>query len=136
MGVGTIRSPIAVRLETDDATDDIAVDLVGGDRVLIQAKSRARHGVLRAVLIEQWLPAVLDQRWQDRTALVLATEDVTRELRTLGQAWQRRQDLAAGAPTTAEQKALGTWDTMLSAEQCLKPVDVDDREGRTFPVIE
>ena len=74
MGVGTIRSPIAVRLETDDATDDIAVDLVGGDRVLIQAKSRARHGVLRAVLIEQWLPAVLDQRWQDRTALVLATE--------------------------------------------------------------
>ena len=21
-------------------------------------------------------------------------------------------------------------------EQCLKPVDVDDREGRTFPVIE
>ena len=22
------------------------------------------------------------------------------------------------------------------AEQCLKPVDVDDREGRTFPVIE
>ena len=23
-----------------------------------------------------------------------------------------------------------------STEQCLKPVDVDDREGRTFPVIE
>jgi hypothetical protein len=23
-----------------------------------------------------------------------------------------------------------------AAEQCLKPVDVDDREGRTFPVIE
>ena len=24
----------------------------------------------------------------------------------------------------------------LDIEQCLKPVDVDDREGRTFPVIE
>ena len=114
-GCGPDQVPITVRLETDDATDDIAVDLVGGDRVLIQAKSRAGHGVLRAVLVKQWLPAVLDQRWQDHTALVLATEDATRKLRTLGQAWQRRQDLAAGAPTPAEQKALGTWETMLSA---------------------
>lgn len=114
-GCGPDQVPAVVRLETDDATDDIAVDLAGGDRVLIQAKLSAGRKVLRAVLFEQWLPAVLDQGWQDRTALVLATERPTNDLRTLGHAWQRRQDPSAGAPTPAELRELENWDDMLRA---------------------
>jgi len=45
----------------------------------------------------------------------------------LGRPWDLRV-LGQGAE---EFRRLGS-----AVEQCLKPVDVDDREGRTFPVIE
>jgi|AntDryMetagUQ889_1029465.scaffolds.fasta_scaffold23247_3 hypothetical protein len=44
----------------------------------------------------------------------------------------RRGRLRATAPLhVSVMRELGA-----AMEQCLKPVDVDDREGRTFPVIE
>ena len=78
---------------------------------------------------------------------------VTRKLRTIigrrasanqvpreaGRLLIPRSDGAGGRQVRAEP----SWDRerlvdqiVVSGEQCLKPVDVDDREGRTFPVIE
>ena len=61
------------------------------------------------------LAAAYHQRWEEETA----NDQLKTHLRGPGRILRSR------LPELVHQE-----------EQCLKPVDVDDREGRTFPVIE
>lgn len=115
-GCGPGQVPVAIRVETDLATDDIAVDLLRGGRILLQAKLKADKAQLREVLAGQWLPAVQDPAWRDGTALVLVAETATRDVSNLGAALARRWDPLAGAPSVLDNAAYASW------LECLNPL--------------
>jgi hypothetical protein len=52
------------------------------------------------------------------------------------QTQQRIIDAVPANTVRAYTRQWATFTAWCAAEQCLKPVDVDVREGRTFPVIE
>jgi hypothetical protein len=105
--------PTGVYVEVDDPTDDIECTFDGA-RALIQAKRTADLRILKDILTEQWIPAVLAADWTDDTALVLAVAEPSRSLRTLGDAWRRWQDPNAGAPSAPERKQLRWWDSAVA----------------------
>jgi hypothetical protein len=108
--------PTAVRLETDAPVDDIQVDLRGGGRVFVQAKSSVSVSTsdsIFASVLGQFSTAVKELALDiGRNRLVLAVGRKTGALDTLFYAWQRSKSSLAGQPTGQQRKALALVDEL------------------------
>jgi hypothetical protein len=108
--------PTAVRLETDAPVDDIQVDLRGGGRVFIQAKSSisvSKSDSIFASVLGQFSTAVKELDLDiGRDRLVLAVGRKTGPLETLFHAWQRSKTSLAGQPTGQQRKVLALVDEL------------------------
>ena len=84
--------------------------------------------------------------WRDDMRPVLAERDIAalyRLLKDEGVTQRQIAELTGQSQSEVSEILKGrrvlAYDLLVriaEGEQCLKPVDVDDREGRTFPVIE
>lgn len=119
--------PLDLRLETDQALDDIGCSLRGGGAVHFQAKRRltlsARSSSSFADAVAQCRAAVrrggLDS---DRDRLAIVTAAPSRPIEDLSGALRRRRSALAGKPTAAETTALRTLESLLA------DLDQDQRE--------
>jgi hypothetical protein len=111
-------TPVRVRMETDDATDDVLCETSTGRRAWIQAKHQVRvgdSGVGLAPVVEQWAASIRDGSVAPGDALVLAVANLTRPLRHLREALRRRRDANSGNLTGAQQTELARLEGQVRA---------------------
>jgi hypothetical protein len=117
--------PLDLRLETDEALDDIGCSLRGGGTLCIQAKHTlklgTRPGSPFAAAVAQCCAAVrkggLDP---DRDRLAIVTAAPSGPIEYLSDALCRRRNVIGGRPTTAEAAALKKLESLLG--------DLDDEQ--------
>jgi len=111
LGQGANAAPETVELETDDAVDDIASNLAGGVRVLLQGKraldfTRSKETGIGSVAA-QWRAAVADGPLEaGRTRIIAVTQTANGTVRALRDALARRRGEIAGAMSRPEAKAI------------------------------
>lgn len=103
--------PVTVALETDDAVDDIRVELSGGVKVFVQAKHKLELRVTKDApffdAIDQWKRAIARGNGDtSRTVFVLAAQSGSGTIGDLRTALNRNRLEIAGAHTEPEQAAL------------------------------
>lgn len=103
-----------VRLETDEAVDDIEVELVPPYRLLIQAKRKLTKKTF-GVAVQQWVKAVRRQGFDPlHHRLVLVAGDSPQWARTLGAVLDAERGRMRGGRTQQEQRAMDNLDRELS----------------------
>lgn len=110
--------PNTLRLEADEAVDDIVVELSGGGRAFLQAKRTLRlaigPGSQLARAMSQYRRAAVESGLDPGTdRLVIVSGSVPGPIRDLREALRRRRDPFSGAMTKAQATALARFEPLL-----------------------
>lgn len=101
--------PVQVRVEVDEAIDDLEVLFIDANRALVQSKARLRLEKSSTSpfgkAVAQWR-AQAEEGFDDGDRLVLVTSDASREVKALAAALDRRRDQLAGRPSRRERRAM------------------------------
>lgn len=99
--------PLVIKVESDEAVDDLLSESDGGGRLLIQAKRTCGMDKQFRKTVDQWVAAVRQGAVGTNDHVVLVTRQAKGRLRDLNGALDRQRNPDAQAPSRAEQKALG-----------------------------
>jgi energy-coupling factor transporter ATP-binding protein EcfA2 len=109
--------PVAVRCETDEAVDDLAIVLSGDARLLVQSKAsldfRGRKRSPLAAAVKQ-VTTQLANGLGPLDHLVIATDKASGPIHDLRRALDRRRDALSGALSNPEQEALAKFEILLA----------------------
>jgi hypothetical protein len=105
---------LAVDLETDEAVDDIHVELQGGFHLQVQARREVGGGGSLANAVAQWVRAAEGDLEPNHDRLILVTGRLRGWARPLKTALDRGRARRAGLPSAAEKEALRKLDELLN----------------------
>lgn len=113
-----VAVPNTLRLEADEAVDDIVVELSGGGRAFLQAKRTLRlataPGSQLARAISQCRRAVIESELDPLTdRLVIVSGSIPGPIRDLKEALRRQRDPFSGAMSKAQATALRRFEPLL-----------------------
>lgn len=111
--------PLSMRLEAEEAIDDIVVELASGGTAFIQAKRTLNFGQGAATslkaTVEQWIALEAGQGVDpNRHRLVAVAAETSGPVAALGSALRRRRRRLAEPATSAERSALARVEGLLS----------------------
>lgn len=111
--------PEALRLEVDDAVDDIEIKFVDGRKALLQVKRTVgfdlRDGRPLAKIIDQWVRQCAEDL-AGSTPLVAVAQEASHPVKALAEALDNLRDPLAGAPTRKQAGALAQVRSHLSEQ--------------------
>jgi hypothetical protein len=110
--------PKTVRLETDEAVDDIVVELSGGGRAFLQAKRALRlastPGSQLSKAMSQCRRAAIESELDPETdRVVIVSGSVSGPMSDLKEALRRQRDPFSGEPSEAQATALERFEPLL-----------------------
>lgn len=110
--------PSALRLEADEAVDDIVIDFSGGGRAFLQAKRNLRLATAPASQLakamSQCRRAVVESELDPKTdRLIIVSGSASGPIRDLKEALRRQRDPFSGAMSDAQATALSRFEPLL-----------------------
>ncbi|MEJ2854246.1 MULTISPECIES: hypothetical protein [unclassified Saccharothrix] len=113
----------AVVVETDEAVDDVRIDLCSGWKVSVQAKRSLRKKETLGKAVAQWVAAGKAGVTPSRERLVIVAGALSGPMRALAAVLERNRLAHPGAPTAAEAEILG------HVEELMAELDADQRDA-------